>query len=167
MKRSIGISLCFLLLGLYPSTFPAQAAGNAGFDNLKTLVGEWETTEPNGKPATFTYRLVSDSSALLETIHPPDGTEMITVYHPDGNRVAMTHYCDSGNQPRMETGAITGDPKELNFAFSGVSNLPSPNAGHMHHLVITFQDNDHATAAWTWRENGKNQDHVFQLTRKK
>lgn len=167
MKRLIGASIFVLLLGLYPGSFSVRAAGNAGFDKMKTLAGEWETSDPGGKQTRVSYRLVSDGTALLETIHPPDESEMISVYHPDGDRLAMTHYCDMGNQPRMETGAVSGDPKELSFAYIGATNLPSPDAGHMHHLTLAFQDNDHVTATWTWRENGKDQSHVFQLTRKK
>jgi hypothetical protein len=92
---------------------------------------------------------------------------MVTLYTADGNRLALTHYCSAGNQPRMETMAITGDPKEFDFSFTGITNLMNPNTGHMHHLVIQIADQDHFTEQWTWRENGKDRIHTIHFTRKK
>lgn len=35
----------------------------------------------------------------------------------------------------------------------------------MQRLVITFQDANHVTEEWTWKENGKETTSVFQLER--
>jgi hypothetical protein len=158
-----------LAVGLTLWAWPAstQTRANAGFDTLKTLVGDWEGKDVNGKTIRASYRLVSAGSALLETLSPPDESEMVTVYHADGSRVALTHYCSTNNQPRMRTEAVTGPTKQLAFAFAGASNLASPATGHMHGLVITLEDKDHFAQKWTWRENGGNKTEVFQFTRKK
>jgi fibronectin type 3 domain-containing protein len=79
----------------------------------------------------------------------------------------MTHYCAAGNQPRMETIAVTGDQTEFDFSLTGVTNLTSPNSGHMRHLVIQIADQDHFTEQWTWRENGKDRIHTIHFTRRK
>jgi hypothetical protein len=92
---------------------------------------------------------------------------MVTLYTADGNRLAMTHYCAAGNQPRMETPAVTGDQKEFDFSFTGITNLTNPDSGHMRHLLIQIADQDHFTEHWTWRENGKDRITTIHFRRRK
>jgi hypothetical protein len=91
---------------------------------------------------------------------------MITMFHPDGDRLLMTHYCGAGNQPRM-VGTLSPDGKTLTFEFLDASNLASPQAGHMHRMVLTFLDAGHHTEAWTWVDQGKEMTELFDLQRKK
>jgi hypothetical protein len=46
-------------------------------------------------------------------------------------------------------------------------NLTSPSSGHQHHLVIHFDDAEHITETWTWRQDDKDIPMLFHLTRKK
>jgi hypothetical protein len=156
-----------LSIGTLVAQMKPQAKPASGFEQLKTLVGEWQAKAPNGEPFTSTIRLVSNGTALEETFQNSEDNQMVTLYHPDGNRVAMTHYCSAGNQPRMETAATTADQKEFDFSFQGITNLPSPESGHMHHLVIKIADRDHFSEVWTWQEGGKDQVHSLEFTRKK
>jgi hypothetical protein len=154
-------------IGLFAARAWSQAKPARGFDRLKTLVGTWESASPQGGILTNTIRLVSNGSALEETFQSSEDDQMVTLYTADGDRLALTHYCAAGNQPRMETLAITGDPKEFDFSFTGITNLMNPNSGHMHHLLIQIADQDHFTEQWTWRENGKDRIHTIQFTRRK
>ena len=81
---------------------PVGAAEPAAssWDRMKSLVGTWQGAF-EGKPARATYALVSDGTALLETLESHDSSQMVTVYHPDGPTLLMTHYCSTGNQSRM------------------------------------------------------------------
>ena len=144
----------------------SQAKPATGFEQLKTLVGEWEGKAENGKVVRASYRLASAGTALIETLHPTDESEMVTVYTADGNRIAVTHFCNANNQPRMRTTPVTGPAKEFKFAFLGATNLSSLSTGHMHGLVVTLEDKDHLTHAWTWQENGRDKIEVFHFTRK-
>jgi hypothetical protein len=130
-------------------------------------VGTWEAAAPQGGTMTNTIRLVSNGTALEETFQSAEDNQMVTLYTADGNRLAMTHYCSAGNQPRMETFAVTGDQNEFDFSFTGITNLTSPNAGHMRHLVIQIADQDHFTEHWTWRENGKDRITTIHFRRTK
>lgn len=56
-----------------------------------------------------------------------------------------------------------GDPRSL----VGAGNLPTPSTGHEHKLVIRFEDEDHITEEWTWRQNGKDSLMIYHFTRKK
>jgi hypothetical protein len=144
----------------------AQTKGASGFEQLKALVGNWEGTLSKGGTAHVSYQLVSGGTALLERLQVGNEPEMVTMYTPDGTRVAMTHYCNAGNQPQMRTVPITGETKEFSFAFVRATNLASPDAGHMDHLLLTLQDKDHFTQAWTWKEKGKMTTAAFRYTRK-
>jgi hypothetical protein len=168
MRKTIyQLALAAIAIGMLTVRAGAQAKPANGFDQLKTLVGTWESAGPDGKTLTNTIRLVSNGTALEETFQSSEDDQMVTLYSPDGNRLALTHYCSAGNQPRMETHAITGDQKEFDFSFTGITNLKNSDSGHMHHLVIQIPDQDHFTEQWTWHEKGKDRTKTLQFTRRK
>ena len=165
-------TLCLFVLGAVAmGTLAARAGSQAkpghGVDRLKMLMGTWESAGPQGGVLTNTIRLVSNGSALEEISQSSEHDQMVTLYTADGDRLALTHYCTAGNQPRMETLAVSGDPKEFDFSFAGITNLMNSNSGHMHHLVIQIADRDHFTEQWTWRENGKDRTTAIHFTRRK
>jgi len=155
---------------LFVATFSARAGqtGNStSLDGLKALVGDWTATDADGKPFTASFRLISNNTALEETVNSAHDTQMISIYNADGPRVAMTHFCSIGNQPRLETPSERPNPNEFRFSFTGATNLASPNDQHMHRMVITIEGPDHFTEAWTIRVNGKDSVQEFHYTRKK
>lgn len=161
----LGVSCLLLVRG----SALAQVPANAGFEKLKTLIGQWEATTRSGTHGTVKYELVSDGSALLERIGGDEhaAMDMVTVYHRDGARLLMTHYCSAGNQPRMRAEPVAGEVKKLEFRFLDVTNLASPHAGHMHGLVVRFEDADHFSQEWRWLDHGKESTDVFHWARKK
>jgi hypothetical protein len=168
MRKAIYLlALGAIAIGWFAGRAESQEKPASGFDRLNALVGTWQAAIPQGGTLTNTIRLVSNGTALEETFQSTDDDQMVTLYTADGNRLALTHYCAAGNQPRMETPAITGDPKEFNFSFTGITNLMSPNSGYMRHLVIQIGDQDHFSEQWTWRENGKDRIHTTHFTRRK
>jgi hypothetical protein len=168
MRKAIYLfALGAMAIGWFAGGAGSQVKPVSGFDRLKTLVGTWQAVAPQGGTLTNTIRLVSNGMALEETFQSKEADQMVTLYTPDGNRLAMTHYCAAGNQPRMETLAVTGDQNEFDFSFTGITNLTNPNSGHMRHLVIQFADQDHFTEQWTWRENGKDRITTIHFRRVK
>ena len=159
--QKLGMALALALL----------AAASAGvtppaWNRMKSLVGAWKgTTE--GKPVAVTYALVSNGTALMETLEGDHDTRMITMYAPDGASLLATHYCAAGNQPRMRA---TGSPdgRSLAFEFVDVSNASGPPGEVMRNLVVTFVDADHFRRTWTSRAaDGKEHSSVFDYTRVK
>lgn len=134
------------------------------FDRLKTLVGEWEATSPEGK-ARVTYQLISNGTALMETVYK-EGDNMVTIYHPDGDTILATHYCSIGNQPRMRA-PKSASADSITFHFVDVSNVHGGEHGHISGLVIKFKDADHVTEEWTYRDKDKEGSSVFNLRRVK
>ncbi len=137
------------------------------FEKMKLLVGEWKGTSGDNKPATVTYALVSDNSALMERLAMGGESEMVTMYHPDGDHLMMTHYCSAHNQPRMRSQAGTAGSKNITFDLVDVTNLSFPDAGYMKKLVVTFADKDHFTQEWTWTQKGKEKTEVIHFERMK
>jgi len=145
----------------------AQSRAAAGFEKLKSLVGEWQSKSPDGQGVTVSYQLLSGGTALMETLKPSNEAGMVSVYHLDGDNLRMTHYCTAGNQPRMRAEAPSGEIKQLRFVFVDATNLAKLSDDHIHGLTITFQDKDHITQEWAVREGGKDTFTTHKLERKK
>jgi hypothetical protein len=136
---------------------PAPGGGAEAFEKLKSLVGHWETDKTNMNKATLDLELTSGGTAVLEKFHMVDNgkpVEMTTVYYLDGDQVKLTHYCMAGNQPTMK-GSYAPETKTITFDLVSISNLKTPDDGHMHHAVYTFIDNDHFKTTWTFRKEQK------------
>jgi hypothetical protein len=88
------------------------------------------------------------------------------MFHMDNDRVMATHYCMAGNQPRMVASG-SPDGKTITFNFVDGTNIASPKAGHMNHLVITIADADHHTEDWTFVKDGVELKRHFDLARSK
>jgi hypothetical protein len=157
----IAITLLFVLLT--SGAFAASAAQKS-FEELKSLDGSWEGKASNGEPVQVSYKVTSNGSALMSEIKGKE--DMISMFNLDGERLLMTHYCAVGNQPRMVASA-SPDGKTITFAFLDVTNLATPDAGHMNRLIISMPDSNHHTEEWVYNDHGKEMKEVFDLWRKK
>jgi len=155
-----------------PSTPPAPAApaakSPASFEQMKGLLGEWEG-KYEGKVGHVSFKLVSGGTAIMETMDPSEGEDMVTLYYPDGDRLMLTHYCASNNQPRMRTDAASSDPTKLVFNYVDATNLAASKSGVMTALTVNFVDADHFTQTWTWvdKVGGTPTMATFEYARKK
>jgi hypothetical protein len=158
----VGMSL---LLVLAATAVAVESDAQRSFDKLKTLAGSWQGKSNSGRPVDVTFRVTSGGSAVLSEIMGEEN--MITMFHLDGDRLLLTHYCGTGNQPRMKATA-SPDGKTLAFEFLDATNLGSPQAGHMHRVIFTFPDAEHHTEEWFFVQDGKETAHQrFNLERKK
>ena len=130
----------------------ATPPANAGFEKMKTLVGDWKGKTAEGADISVTYRLVAAGSAIEEHISFAD---MITMYHVNGKNLMLTHYCAAGNQPRMKAAPFKDGDNTLAFVFFDATNLPDKKAMYMHDVTFTFVDADHLVATWTHYDGGK------------
>ena len=162
MKRSVLLTMG-LILCLATTQLWAQASQNT-FEKLKSLEGDW-AGEMDGKPVQVTYKLMSNGSALVETLQPENEPSMVSVYHLNNDMVMMTHYCSSGNQPRMSASS-NSDTNAINFSYVDATNLKSERDGHMQALQIIFDDENNIRQIWTWQEGDKQKPGTFKLKRK-
>jgi hypothetical protein len=147
------------------SSQPAAPAdsGALAFAQIQTLAGDWEADLPGYGKMQDTVRLISNGTAIEETIGTAADNEA-SVYTRDGDRILMTHYCamtPDGHQVRLETGPLQRDPDRLEFVMVGSSNLHDTQAPHMRLMSMSLVDRDHFSERWTKTEAGK--DTVFEL----
>ena len=165
-KCSLGIAF-LLLMAISTVSLFAAAHSAAAFKKLQSLAGDWDGKDEKGKPVRTNFKPIVSNTALLETLSPSGMEDMVTVYSLDGDGIALVHFCPTNNQPRMRVVPTNDDPKELAFDFQSAGNLASPTTGHQHHLLIRFDDDNHITETWTWRQDTMDMPMVFHLTRKK
>jgi hypothetical protein len=165
MKRSL-LSLILIAAALWGASSAAADRAIAGFQRIKALTGDWDGKDEKGNPVRTSFKNIVSDTTVMETLAIHANHEMITLYNLDADGIALLHYCPTNNQPRMRAIPAAGDVKELSFMFQGAGNLPDPAVGHMHKLILQFQDKDHITEHWTWRQNGKDAEMIYQFTRK-
>jgi hypothetical protein len=141
----------------------AETDASAAFQALKSLQGTW-AGQAMGRNMQVTFKVTSGGNAVMSEIQ--GGEDMITMFHLDGNRLMMTHYCGTGNQPRM-VGTPSPDGKSITFNFLDATNLLDSQPGHMQRLTLTILDPNHHTEKWEFVDkDGKTQQHdVFDLHR--
>jgi hypothetical protein len=169
MRLTPKLACALLMVMLAAAAVPLLAGANsaAAFKKLQALVGDWEGKDQKGQPVKTQFKSIVSNTAVLETLSPSGMEDMVTVYSLDGDGIALIHFCPTNNQPRMRVVPSSADPQELAFDFQSAGNLASPSAGHQHHLLIRFDDADHITETWTWRQEGMDMPMVFHLARKK
>jgi len=161
------LSLLLLLVSFIALPVWAGTRSATAFKKLQLLADDWEGKDAHGRVAKTSFKVLACGTAVMETLSPSGMEEMVTLYSMDGDGIALVHYCPTNNQPRMRVVPDSDDIKELSFDFEGAGNLKSPSTGHQHHLVLRFDDADHLTETWTWREDGKDIPMLFHFTRKK
>jgi hypothetical protein len=152
-------------LAVLPALFLAAGVAFAGdpgaaspaFARFKALAGEWVAAEdgPLAKKGDLMarYAISAGGSAVVETLLPGQPHEMVTVYTADGGDVVLTHYCVSGNQPRMRAKSPSG--ARVAFAFDGGPNIDPARDRHMHSAWIDFVGGDEIRSEWTEHAGGK------------
>ncbi|HTE40393.1 MAG TPA: hypothetical protein VK629_06180 [Steroidobacteraceae bacterium] len=135
-----------------------DSTAKATFDELKTLVGDWKSS--NLKSATsINYRLIANGSALVETWTMSPSRGSMTVYTMDGKRLIATHYCPQGNAPRLEL-ISTGKSGVHYFLFFDGSNIQDASSSHEHAFSISIEHPGRLVRSETYISNGSTYDPV-------
>jgi hypothetical protein len=144
----------------------AQTSAQKSFDQMKSLTGSWEGKNSEGDAVGVSFRGTGGDSALMSVITSPKHHEgeMVSMIHMDGpERLILTHYCSSGNQPRMAA-TTSADGKIITFDFFDGTNIT--DKGHMQRVVFTVIDANHHTEEWTFDAGpGKEMKEFFDLHR--
>ncbi len=137
----------FLQTMSHPTNAAAQSDAQKAFEKLKTLAGTWQGSVM-GMPINLTLRVTSSGNAILyeatSTARPDDP---ITMFYLEGDRLLATHYCDTGNRPRME-GKMSPDEKKIEFSFVDV--VGNTEHGYMGNMTFNLIDASHHTEDGSW-----------------
>ena len=172
-----GLAALLAIGALYAGGTPEEQARAAAakpaapdrLDRIRKLAGDWVEVGEDGKPTgkvVTTYRMTAGGSAVEETLFRGSDHEMITLYHMDGEDLVLTHYCVTGNQPRMKA-EKQSEPGKLVFRCAGGTNMKSENDAHMHQATILWKDDDHISSEWLEYKDGQLvMTAAFQLARR-
>ena len=166
MRIELRVPALLLLLTVFNHSGLAETRGTSAFQKIKSLAGQWEGKDEEGNPASTKFEVVVAGTAVLESLSMSGMEDMLTIYSVDGDGVALIHYCPTNNQPRMRALPGPGSVQELEFVFRDAGNLPVATTGHQQKLVMHFEDENHLTESWTWRQNGKDSVQTMRFTRK-
>src|SRR6266446_399552 len=123
-----------------PKTSGPQSDAQKAFEKMKTLAGTWQGSVM-GIPVQTTIRVTSRGNAILHEVTSsgmPDNP--ITMIYVDGDRLLLTHYCDSGNRPRME-GKFSPDGNSVEFTLFDITG--NTEKGFMNRIAFTIVDANH------------------------
>jgi hypothetical protein len=157
MNAMAAVLAAALAAGAAGSDTKAKSEARTSLERLKQLAGEWRgTVAEDGSPMAVTYEVTSGGTAVLERLFPGTPHEMLTLYHLDGDDLVLTHYCASGNQPRMRLVRSAGtDPLELAFDYAGGSNIDPATDAHMHSARMWIRGADRLESEWAMFGKGK------------
>src|SRR6266852_6183474 len=123
-----------------PKTSSAQSDAQKAFEKLKALAGSWQGNVM-GMSLQTTIRVTSRGNAILhETTSSAMPDDPITMIYVDGDRLLLTHFCDSGNRPRME-GKISPDGNSVEFTLFDITG--NTEKGFMNRIAFTIVDANH------------------------
>ena len=135
-----------------PKTSGPQSDAQKAFEKLKTLAGSWQGSVM-GMSVQTTIRVTSRGNAILHEVTSsgmPDNP--ITMIYVDGDRLLLTHYCDSGNRPRME-GKFSPDGNSVEFTLFDITG--NTEKGFMNRIAFTIVDANHHNEESTFMLPGK------------
>ncbi|MGH8093858.1 MAG: hypothetical protein ACREIF_10335 [Chthoniobacterales bacterium] len=148
-------------------------SGATAFARLRALAGEWVGTfawsgaRTSTGAMNATYYLTGNGSAVVENLVMAGVPVMTSVYHMDGTDLRMTHYCAAGNQPRLKAEHIDNAGGSVDFGFIDATNMPSPDAPHVHGVELQFLDPDHLTLTFLFQSGGRESRERIELRRVK
>src|SRR5256885_16270815 len=151
------------------STPPSKT--NDTFKFIKALAGDWEGSyEWIGKnrkgPMNARYYLTGNGTAVVEDLIVDGNANMTTVYHLDGADLRATHYCAAGNQPRLKATSTDDVNKVVKFHMVDITNMPTPEAGHVRDLELRLTSASQITILFTFVGSGKESVERIELARK-
>ena len=155
-------TLCAVLLSLTfttsvrsnEGTAGATASdGAAGFEKLKSLIGEWDA--PLGKNGVMTdiFRPMGSGTAILHEEWKNGEQLTATVFYLVGSQLRADHFCDLGNQLHY-VAVKSDDPNALTLELRDSTNLDT-HPQHFHGVTWHFIDASHHNQDWELMTPGK------------
>jgi hypothetical protein len=168
MKGPLTTTTLLLAAGLAFAGEPAPDSARA-FELIKARAGLWTGTAmtKDGPPATVSYELVSNGTAVMARLFAGTPHEMLNLYHLDRGALVAVHYCAMGNQPRFRYDPAASTATELFFDFAGGTNVDAAKDAHVHAGRLFLGDPERLEEEWAFWKDGKAGDKARLLLAKK
>ena len=111
------------------------------------------------------YHLTAYGTALVEDLGAENAVAMTSVYHLDGKDLRLTHYCGAGNQPRLKAAQIDDDGARVRFSLVDVTNLKTPETGHVTAVELRLDGPRKMTIVFTFTAGASESYERIELTR--
>jgi hypothetical protein len=162
------ISILSLLL-LFCAVMPLFSDSADAFGKLKALQGKWEGIAKWTGARTSEYKmdavysLTGNGTAVVEDLIVENKTMMTSVYHLDGDSLRMTHFCGTGNQPRLKASSYEPESEKIVFEMVDITNLTKPDAPHVFGAEMVFHSQKEITLSFQFTGDGKLSTERIQL----
>lgn len=160
-----------ILLVLMIASVATAQDNVAALEKLRALAGDWQGSlqwtgaRTGSGPVNASYYETGNGSAVVENLIMGGVPSMTSVYHLDGSDLRMTHYCGAQNQPRLKASRIDLEQGALDFKFVDITNLKSPEAGHVVGVELRFLAADHIILTFQFEGAGKTSRERIDLKR--
>ena len=161
----------FLIVASFGCAQAKQSDGDAAFQKLSALAGDWEGSyewsgarHDSGKMNVH-YYLTGNGSALVEDLSTGGPPSMTSVYHLDNGDLRATHFCGARNQPRLKAEKIDLVKNAIEFGFVDVTNVTSMAAPFVHGLDVQMVSADELVLIFHFEAAGKKSVEHINLKR--
>ena len=152
MKGLVGL---LLIVASIPAS-SAEPSAIAVFESLKTLAGDWRSTDP-ANATRVSYKVIANGTTVVESWTMSPTRQSMTVYTMDGERLLATHYCPQGNAPRMRFTSSDASGAS-HFLFVDGANLQDPAGSHEHAFWVRLDAAGTLTRSETYIRNDASYD---------
>ena len=140
-------TVAFARAACLAETVPAQSANaSPQFDQVRSLIGRWIGTSPDGARVSSTFRLVGGGSAILQTLSGDGVDDSVTIIYVAGGELRADHYCHWKNHS-----LLVANPSAYSglICFIAQGTHAEPRRTRYHEaLMLRFLDRDHHTQFW-------------------
>jgi hypothetical protein len=98
--KALRAAAAILFVAILTTSLLAQSDARKVLDRFKPMVGAWQGKSASGETSEVAYQIVGGGTAVMAASHVAS-EDMTSMFYVDTNRLLMTHFCPSGNQPRM------------------------------------------------------------------
>ena len=149
--------LLFILLQSGSWTF---ASPEDAFNTFISFKGKWNI-QSEGKPLSI--KMIYDDGSKSSVVTEYFGKELSVIYR-DGKDLLMTHFCNSGNQPRLKF-QERSRPGFLEFVLFDVTNLKNPDAPHVQKIIYKIINNKRLELELVWKKGNSEESEKYLLTK--
>jgi hypothetical protein len=160
-----------IVVFLGPSSPPAAESTlptiEDAFTRIQSLAGHWEGIDDHGDAVNAAFRVNTENDAVIETLVVSSGAhQMVTLYRQSEGVISLIHHGAGNNRPHFMVFPPRLPIHELVFEFEDTRNPFSSTAGHVHRLILRFEDMDRFTETWIFRRDRRDGSISYRFTRK-